>query len=64
MVPRSPIFCSDIKDHEFDQAVINISLVIVVASIIISILISLTFPPSAKQNTEENDEDEHAPTNP
>jgi tellurite resistance protein TerC len=43
------------KNHEFEQIVINISLGVVLLSIVASIVISLIFPPHHKDVVEEND---------
>lgn len=45
------------KNHEFEQMVINISLGIVVMSIVVAIILSLLFPPSDSKAVDENDED-------
>jgi tellurite resistance protein TerC len=46
-------FLQRYKNHEFEQTVINISLGVVIGSIVISILLSLIFP---KEKTEEKEE--------
>ena len=43
------------KNHEFEQMVINISLGVVILSIVASIVISLIFPPPQQEVVEEND---------
>lgn len=43
------------KNHEFEQMVINISLGVVLFSIVASIVISLIFPPPYNEVVEEND---------
>jgi len=49
------------KNHEFEQAVINISLGVVVGAIALSIILSLIFP---KEKTEEKEEPEEAEESP
>ena len=44
-------------NHEFEQAVINISLSVVVLAIALSIILSLIFPKAKKEETEEKPED-------
>ena len=50
------------RNHEFEQMVINISLVTVVLSIATSIVVSLIFPPSSLKSDEENDEGGEIPS--
>ena len=49
------IFLQRYLNHEFEQAVINLSLGIVVSAIILSVVLSLAFPRKPTQETEEND---------
>ncbi len=44
------------QNHEFEQTVINFSLGIVVVSIAVSVILSLTFPPSESKIVDEDDE--------
>lgn len=50
------------QNQEFEQAVINISLSVVVLSIALSIILSLVFPPSGPKIDEEDDEGGEIPT--
>ena len=49
------------QNHEFEQMVINISLGVVILSIVISIVVSLIFPPPLKAVVQDNDSGEPAP---
>ncbi len=44
-------------NHEFEQAVINISLGVVIGAIFLAIILSLIFPKKKKEETEEEDQD-------
>jgi tellurite resistance protein TerC len=44
------------KNHEFEQMVINISLSVVVLSIFTSVILSMLFPPAAKQEVVETED--------
>lgn len=43
------------KNHEFEQMVINISLGVVVLSIVTSVIVSMIFPPPGQKVVDEND---------
>lgn len=47
--------------HEFEQTIINISLAVVVLSIVVSIILSLIFPPKPKETKPEDGEDDGEP---
>ena len=49
------------QNHEFEQMVINISLGVVILSIVISIVVSLIFPPPLKAVVEDDDSGEPVP---
>ena len=51
-------FLQRYKNHEFEQAVINISLGIVISALALSIILSLIFPKEKKEETEETGETE------
>jgi tellurite resistance protein TerC len=48
------VFLNRFVHHEFDQAFINISLVIVVGALLLSVILSLIFPPKKEENETEN----------
>ena len=50
-------FLQRYKNHEFEQAVINISLGVVIGAIVISILLSLIFPKEKAEEKEEESQD-------
>jgi hypothetical protein len=43
------------KNHEYEQMVINISLSVVVLSIVTSVVISMMFPPSKEPAADKSD---------
>ena len=48
------VFLERYQNHEYEQAVINISLTVVVSAIVLSIILSIIFPPvKAKEKAEE-----------
>jgi tellurite resistance protein TerC len=47
------IFLQRFVHHEFEQAFINISLAIVVGTLLLSVILSLIFPPKPKEKNEE-----------
>lgn len=49
-------FLARYQNHEFDQPLINISLVVVVASIAISVILSIIFPPQSMAPSENGDD--------
>ena len=53
-------FLQRYKNHEFEQAVINISLGVVIGAITLSILLSLIFPKAKTEETEEETGDSQA----